>query len=578
MHERWTTWADRWRRRLRSSGRARLVAAGVLVCLLVLGTVGLLQGLDGQDSTEAEPVAPGSAAERDPMDDLRRAADGGEVWLTQDQRRRQWEVARMATLSRLVERFAPVEQATVLLENGSGGGLNGPKRPTTAAVHLRLTAGETMTPQLLDALADLLTGSVADLDGQRVRVIDSTGRSYRPGARSPRSATFDEALRLEQRWEAYYRQRVLGVLPESIRSTVAVRTASGSDGRPEPRAVLVAVPRTKLTDALQTDVCRLAGGVLGLPAEAVTVCGVGSLLRSKPAEAETNSPGTDRWRVAWVATVGLVEVVLVAAILTRRMHRRRKRRAWSRVRAAARRRRTRTAPAGRSTGRPLELLMHASVEDLVTLLSGESPETVAMVLSQLSPSRAGRVLAGLPGQTQVAVAGQIASLEQVDQKTMDRLERDLADRMYDLNHTGPQSAGGVRAVARILQHTGQHGRRGVLEALARQEPRLAETISRQLLGFEDISQMPSHRLGPALASVDTRELALALWTAGQEVRERIVSALPAERGEALQRALAGPEPVRLSQVDSARQEIVQAVRDYEAAQSEHVVTAGERTA
>lgn len=577
MHERWTIWADRCKRRLRASGRARLAAAGVLVCLLAVGTLGLLRGLGGSDAAVTNAIAGASVLEPDPMADLKRAAEGGEVWLTQDQRSRQWQVARMATLSRLIERFAPIERATVLLETGSGGGLNGPVRPTTAAVHVQLSSGEAMTPVLLDAVVDLLTGSVADLDPQRVRVIDSTGRSYRPGERS---AALDEALRLEQQWQAYYRQRVVDVLPEAIRAKVTVRTAEGPEGRPEPRGVLLTVPRQAFSEDLRTELVRLAGGVLGLPAEAVGVCSLGSLPVPErvPNGSGSAESGQDRWRMAWVATVGLVEVGLLGAVIARRVHRRRRRRAWSRVRAAARRRRMRTSPAGRVTERPMDLLMQASVDDLVTLLSDESPETVAMVLSQLSPYRAGRVLAGLPGETQAAVAGQIASLEKVDPRTMDRLQRDLAERMGDLDRSGSRSTGGVRAVARILQHAGQHGRRGVLEALARQEPRLAETISRQLLGFEDIARMPAGKLEPALASVDTRELALALWTAGEDVRERIVSALPTERREALQSALAGPEPVRLSQVDSARQQVIQTVRDYEAAQAERLVAVGERTA
>ncbi len=276
------------------------------------------------------------------------------------------------------------------------------------------------------------------------------------------------------------------------------------------------------------------------------------------------SPGGLSWPWMLIIMIAVAEVAVVTALVVRRVRKRRRRLAWVRLRAIARRRQNRQQ-AHAAELRPFEILKQATLEDTVTLLSDQRKETVAFALAQLSPARAARVLGRFGSLRQVQIAACMASLDELDAAELQAAEQQLSERLAECENLSPRRQGGVASVAKILHHSGPAGRRKVLEALAEQSPRLAESISRQLLGFEDIADLPIEHLAAALDDVEPDELAIALRTATDRVQQRLLEALDAPTAEAVRGHMQTIGPVRLGEVEVAQRQIIEAVRHYEAA-------------
>lgn len=581
MREKLTEWMLWLRRRGATPSRRVQASVALLGGFAVIVAAVLLLSSRRADSPAVAPTpSPAAATPGEALAALAGSANDSDVWSTQSQRARKWQVAKMQTVSRLLSDFPAIAEATVLLEPGREAKLGCPGSKATAAVHLVLAPDATMTPGLLRAIIDQTAGATADLAPDDVRVIDSAGKSYTLAD----VRTLPPDSREFRRAEEHYREKLQAALAYVAGLTVVVdAVAQGSEIR--CGQVILSLPYSHaetiyrrsgaegggtkvlvLDGIMRAEAGRVRGvaaRVAGVPMDRVAVEWHYDALPDAPAPAQANS----LWQAVWMAVAGgalaCAEGAVIAGIVVRRVRRRRRRLAWSRVRAIAQRRRARTtspdAPAP-----AFEAIIQANLDDLVTLLSVEEPRTAAMVLSRLSPARAGKVLERFNAGRQAEIARQIAELGLANPESLRQAEQDITRRWADREHATP--AGGVAAVAKILQYTGQAGRKNVLETLEQHQPDLAERISRRLLCFEDIAAMDPDRLAGALGSLSGEELALALWTADETVRPPLISALSPAQREAMEQAAERMGPVRLSRVESAQQHIVDVVREFEAGQ------------
>lgn len=576
------------RRRLGDPTQRRFLLAiggGVLAGGLILHS--LLASADPLPQTPA--TTPATQDQPDPLHELRNAADTCELWMTREQRNRRWQMAKMATLGEMIRSFAAIDTATVLLEPGETQGLGRPAVPPRAIVHLELHDPTALTSELLAAVADTVSHAVTGLDPDDICIVDSHGRSFRYNSAGPGDVASQRA-RLEEARQQYLDRihTMLDFLPDVSAVVDVVPQGDGYLCRsvvvslPKGHGVAAYAGRNGNTDQsliafLKTEaegIRRIVAHAVAVPEERVEV-----FWRPTPAPAAPRivTPRShEALRLVVVALLAALETALVTTIVIRRIRRRRRRQAWTRVRALARRRRSRLV-AGRSCGL-FEALKQTSVEDLVTLLEPEPPAMIALALSQLSPARAARVLAGLSAARQVEVTQQLARFDRIDTGELRSVEQKLAARLEALepqeNSADPRTSG-VGTVARILQHTGQNGRKKVLDALHRQAPELAESIGRKLLGFEDVVRMEPDHLAPALADMPPEDIALSVWTAEDDLRDAVLAVLSEETRREVRNQLDTLGPVRLSQVESAQQRLVEAVREHQAGQHSDMARSGQ---
>jgi flagellar motor switch protein FliG len=124
--------------------------------------------------------------------------------------------------------------------------------------------------------------------------------------------------------------------------------------------------------------------------------------------------------------------------------------------------------------------------------------------------------------------------------------------------------GGVQPLVEIINRADASMEKALLEALERRNPELAEEVRSRMLTFADIVKLEARDVQQVLRGIDAALLAVAMKGASEPVTEIIKNNLSERNQEILNDEIRVLGPVRLSQVEDARAEIVRAIRDLEA--------------
>ena len=203
-------------------------------------------------------------------------------------------------------------------------------------------------------------------------------------------------------------------------------------------------------------------------------------------------------------------------------------------------------------------------KSLSTFLVNEHPQTVAVILAHLEPEKKGDVLRRLPESLQAEVVLRMANLDNVDPELIAEIDKVLKNQL-SASHTVEQaSLGGVQPVAEMLNVMDKNTEQSIMSRLEEKDPLLAEEIRKLMFVFEDISKIDDRGIQILLKEVPNDKLLLALKTAHEDIRTKIFKNISARAAEMLREDLNNMGPARLSDVESAQQEIVNAARRLEA--------------
>ena len=212
---------------------------------------------------------------------------------------------------------------------------------------------------------------------------------------------------------------------------------------------------------------------------------------------------------------------------------------------------------------PFSFARKAESQNLLTFIQDEQPQTIALILAHLEPVQAAEVLKGLPGTRQVDVVRRMATLEHTNAEVIREVEASLEKRMSAVVTQRFRKAGGVSTVAEVLNRTDRATERTILRELEASNPELVEDIRRLMFVFEDILLVDDRGVQQVLKNIETKDLALALKTAGEELKEKIFRNMSDRAALVLREEMEYTGPVRLREVEAAQQRIADVVRRLE---------------
>ena len=212
---------------------------------------------------------------------------------------------------------------------------------------------------------------------------------------------------------------------------------------------------------------------------------------------------------------------------------------------------------------PFSFLQKAESENLLTFIQDEHPQTIALIVCHLAHHKASEILAGLPMQKQVEVIKRIANMEQTNPEVIREVERGLESRLSNMLTQSMEKAGGVQAVAEILNLVDRTTEKQIMEGLESEDPELVEQIRRLMFVFEDILMVDDKGIQSVLKEVDNDELALALKTASEKLKAKIFNNMSQRASQLIREDMEYMGPVRVSDVEAAQQRIVDIVRRLE---------------
>jgi len=212
---------------------------------------------------------------------------------------------------------------------------------------------------------------------------------------------------------------------------------------------------------------------------------------------------------------------------------------------------------------PFGFLQKAGAENLLTFITEEHPQTIALVMSHLPGSLAAEVLSGLPSNKQLEVIRRLAHMEQTSPEVIADVERTLQGRMTSTFNQQFEKRGGVPMVAQILNVTDRMTNKGILESLEQNDAELADEIRRLMFVFDDLLKLDDKAIQSLLKEVDNNQWAVALKGASDEIRSKIFANLSQRAAEMLKEEMEYLGPVRVSDVEGMQQQIVDTVRRLE---------------
>jgi flagellar motor switch protein FliG len=214
---------------------------------------------------------------------------------------------------------------------------------------------------------------------------------------------------------------------------------------------------------------------------------------------------------------------------------------------------------------PFSFLQRAESENLLTFIQDEHPQTIALIICHMPHHKAAEILVGLPMQKQIEVIKRIANMEQTNPEVIREVEKGLESRLANMLLQSMEKAGGVETVAEILNLADRASEKAIMEGLEAEDPDLVEQIRRLMFVFEDILLVNDKGIQAVLKEVDNDELAVALKTASEELRAKIFTNMSERAATLIKEDMEFMGPVRISDVESAQQRIVDIVRRLEEA-------------
>jgi len=206
--------------------------------------------------------------------------------------------------------------------------------------------------------------------------------------------------------------------------------------------------------------------------------------------------------------------------------------------------------------RSLELLEDIDPKTLTDLTRNEHPQTIALILSHLSPGKSGKVLANLPEELRAEVVLRISTLESVPPDVVSEVAEMLESEVKSLGSVGSK-LGGVKAVAEILNQMDRATESSLLTKIEEADPKMADEIRKLMFIFDDLVLIDARGIQEILKEVSSADLAKALKTASEAVKEKIFKNMSERAGEMLNDDIEDMGPIRLSEVEKAQQAITQ---------------------
>ncbi len=199
-------------------------------------------------------------------------------------------------------------------------------------------------------------------------------------------------------------------------------------------------------------------------------------------------------------------------------------------------------------------------EKLVRVLGSERPQTIALVLSHLSPERAGDVLGRLPDTVQVDVIHRLVDLEETDAEILREVEEALRSRLSRPASGCPvemqrRRVTGLQAVAGILQATDGRVGMQILDNLASRDRALAEKLGPRQLTFNDMAGLDERVLAEVFDEAGPELMLPALFGAAPELVSRVLARMPHADARRIRHKLDHPGPIRLDDVEEARRQV-----------------------
>ena len=216
-----------------------------------------------------------------------------------------------------------------------------------------------------------------------------------------------------------------------------------------------------------------------------------------------------------------------------------------------------------TTLKGFDVLKKADSTQLINFLNKEHPQTIALILSNLSPSQTAGAIKELPESLRDDVVYRIATLGKISPQTLKQIEK-VVDEIAGFTMSQEMSKiGGTKSLAAILNKSSISFSKEILSKLESQDADIALEVKRLMFLFEDLIHIQDKDIQRILREVDRKDLGLALKVADDKLKQKIYSNMSERAAELLKEEIQYMGMVRLKEVEAAQARIIDTLKALE---------------
>jgi flagellar motor switch protein FliG len=200
---------------------------------------------------------------------------------------------------------------------------------------------------------------------------------------------------------------------------------------------------------------------------------------------------------------------------------------------------------------------------LAGFIRSEHPQTIAVILAHLPKAKAAEVVRQFPENLQYEVILRLSNLDVIPPGIVEEIDAVLQREVLSTEGLEAKQLGGVESVAEILNSCDKNTEEHIFSRLEEDDPELAEQIRQLMFVFEDMMSVDDRGIRTLLKEVRNEDLTLALKTASDGLKSKILSNVSERAAAMIQEDLEVMGPVRVSEVEQAQQKIITIARRLE---------------
>lgn len=207
-----------------------------------------------------------------------------------------------------------------------------------------------------------------------------------------------------------------------------------------------------------------------------------------------------------------------------------------------------------------EKLESVDNEFLVTFLQSEHPQTTAVILTKIKPTKAATILKLLPIPLAEDVMARILKIDLVSKDILTDLEKTLRTQFIS-NVSKSNKRDAHQIVADIFNLFDRDAEEKFLNFLETNMPEDADRVKELMFTFEDMVRIDDKGIQEIIRVIDKTRLAMALKGAPPKIKDLFFRNMSERAGNLLKEEMEAFGRVRLKDVDDAQAEIVAQVKD-----------------
>jgi len=200
---------------------------------------------------------------------------------------------------------------------------------------------------------------------------------------------------------------------------------------------------------------------------------------------------------------------------------------------------------------------------IADFVKNEHPQTIALILGHLEPLSAAVVISLLPSSIRSQVVFRLSKLERVPPGVIKDLDEVLQEQLKSTGSTQSKLVGGVRTVADILNNMDKSIEEPILADIEKLDKEEAEKIRELMFTFDDLASVDDKSMQLILREVSHDQIVLALKTASDELKTKILANVSKRAQEMIKDDLEAMGPKKLSEVEKVQHEILKVARRLE---------------